>query len=186
MSSLLAATAVCLNKRLVTLASFAIGILTLSGSSLAFSWTDGFNLEHKEGDRYRLIFSPVTHHFNYSDEHKYVWMVGGFRERSDGGITGAVFFKNSFGQPSTYIYPFGKIYRGLFDQPKLYAKVTAGLLYGYVGQYKNKVPFNTNGFSPGIVPALGWEHKGGYQSQINLLGTSAIMLQFSIPISPRY
>jgi len=185
MSSLLATTRLCLNTRLVTLTSTTIALLAQSSSSLAFSWTDGFNLAQKEGDRYSLIFSPLTHHFNHSDEHEHVWMVGGFRERSDGGITGAVFFNNSFGQPSTYIYPFGKIYRGLFSQPKLYAKVTAGLLYGYVGQYKNKVPYNKNGFSPGFVPALGWQHEGGYQSQINLLGTAGIMLQFSIPIGPR-
>lgn len=154
-----------------------------STAALAYDWASGFDLAAKEGDRYRLILSPFTHHYNDSDEHKDVWLVGVFREREDGSVAGAAFFKNSFGQPSAYIYPFGKIYRGVFDQPRLYAKLTAGLLYGYRGRFEDKVPFNSNGFSPGIVPAIGWEHASGHQAQINFLGNSAVMFQLSVPLN---
>lgn len=164
--------------------AFAILVFGMASTvALAYDWASGFDLTAKEGDRYRLILSPFTHHFNYSEEHKDVWLVGVFREREDGAVAGAAFFKNSFGQSSAYIYPFGKIYRGFFDQPRLYAKVTAGLLYGYRGQYKDKVPFNSNGFSPGIVPAIGWEHASGHQAQINFLGNSAVMFQVSVPLN---
>ena len=160
----------------------ALALWALCSQAIAYDWKDGFDFSGKEGDRFGLILSPFTHHFNHSDEHEHVWLVGLFRERADGAIAGAAFFNNSFGQPSVYLFPFGKIYRGIFNEPQLYAKVTAGLLYGYRGRYEDKVPFNSNGFSPGIVPALGWQHESGYQAQVNLLGNSAVMFQVSVPL----
>jgi hypothetical protein len=56
------------------------------------------------------------------------------------------------------------------------------LLYGYTGQYRNKVPLNYKGFSPGVVAGIGWQFTRTVAGQINLLGTSAVMLQFSIDI----
>jgi hypothetical protein len=161
---------------------FALAVWAASTSAFAYDWKDGFNLNQKGGDRYALILSPYSYHFSPSDEHKDVWLVGLMRERADGALAGAAFFSNSFGQSSVYIFPFGKIYRGIFDQPQLYAKLTAGLLYGYRGKYEDKVPFNSNGFSPGIVPALGWQYESGYQAQVNLLGNSGVMLQLSVPL----
>lgn len=155
---------------------------TASVGALAYDWTDGFDLSKREGDRYKVIFSPFTHHFNYSEDHKNVWLIGVDREREDRSLAGIAYFTNSFGQPSVYIYPWGYTFRGLLDTPQLYAKLTAGLLYGYRGKYEDNVPFNHNGFSPGIVPALGWETKDGYQAQLNLLGFAGLMLQFSLPI----
>ena len=160
----------------------AFALWAFCNQATAYDWKDGFNLSREDGDRYGLILSPYTHHFNHSDEHQDVWLVGLFRERADGALAGAAFFNNSFGQPSAYLFPFGKIYRGIFNQPELYAKVTAGLLYGYRGRYEDKVPFNNNGFSPGIVPAIGWQHSSGYQAQVNLLGNSALMFQVSAPL----
>ncbi len=66
-------------------------------------------------------------------------------------------------------------------QPKLYVKWTAGILYGYRGEYQHKVPLNYGGFSPAIVPALGWEFDSKQQIQFNLLGLNGMMLQFTQP-----
>ena len=159
-----------------------IMMCSLSKVTLAYDWSDGFNVEKKEGDRYGLILSPYTYHFDPSDEHKHVWLIGIEREREDFSLAGISYFSNSFGQPSAYISPWGKIYRNLLDQPQLYAKLTAGLLYGYRGKYEDKVPLNYNGFSPAIVPALGWETAGRFQTQINFLGLNAIMLQLTFPL----
>lgn len=168
-------------------ARLAGALLTIAGvvasfPAQAYDWGDGFNLSSKPGDSLNLIASPYTAHFHPSDEHEHVWLVGLERERANGAITGAAFFSNSFGQESAYIFPWGEIYRNVLDQPQLYVKWTAGLLYGYTGKYQHKVPFNHGGFSPAIVPALGWEFSSKQQVQLNLLGLNGLMLQFTQPL----
>lgn len=145
------------------------------------AWTDGFSLELKQGDRLSLMYSPFTHHYSPSDEHRYVWMVGLERERTDGRFSGITYFSNSFGQPSTYIFPWGHSYRNLGGVPGLFAKWSGGLLYGYVDPYKNKVPLNFHGFAPAIIPSVGFE-RNGYGAQLNFLAAAGLMLQFNIPL----
>jgi hypothetical protein len=58
-------------------------------------------------------------------------------------------FSNSFGQPSAYAFA-GQRYLDPFGFENWYLQWTAGLLYGYVGEYEDKVPLNYKGFSPGI------------------------------------
>ena len=66
-----------------------------------------------------------------------------------------------------------------------YAPVTwtAGILYGYKGEYKHKVPFNYNGVSPGITVGLGWRYSPALAGQVNLLGTAGLMflLSYELP-----
>lgn len=152
-------------------------------ASFAYDWTDGFNLQKKEGDRYKLLLSPYTYHFNNKPEYTHVWLVGIDRERADASLAGIAFFRNSFGQSSAYIFPWGRVYRDFFPKTGLYAKVSAGLLYGYRDQYEDRVPYNNNGFAPAIVPSLGWESPAGYQAQVNLLGLNGVMLQLSVPLN---
>lgn len=148
----------------------------------AWDWKDGFDLGTRQGDKLGLLVSPFTLHFRPSDEHSHVWLIGVQRERQNGALAGAAYFSNSFGQHSTYIYPWGQIYRDIFDTPRLYVKWTAGLLYGYKGKYKDKVPFNHKGFSPAVIPAIGWEFDGRRQVQLNALGLNGVMLQFGLPL----
>lgn len=140
---------------------------------------DGFNLGSRQGDRWQVLFSPFTYHYTYSEEHKQVLMVGAERERADGTLTGMTVFTNSFGQPSTYIFPWGHTYRDILGYPGVFAKWTAGLLYGYKSPYDHKVPLNHKGYSPGFIPAVGWESAAGYQLQVNFLGNAGLMLQAS-------
>ena len=161
-------------------------LLALALSSLSFqagaqakeksAWTDGFDLSLRDGDHLSIMYSPYTNHFTRSDEHKYVWLIGVERERADGALSGISYFSNSFGQPSAYIFPWGQTYRDIGNVSGLYAKWTAGLIYGYKDPYENKVPLNSNGYSPGLIPALGYE-VDGWQAQVNLLGTAGIMFQ---------
>lgn len=164
----------------VLAALVVLGMIALPVRAFAFDWADGFDLRARASDRFGLLYSPYTQHFHTSPEHEYVWLVGIERERENAQLSGVAFFSNSFGQPSMYLFPWGKVYRDVFNYPGLYAKLTAGLLYGYRGQYENKVPFNVNGFSPAVVPALGWEFGQRYQVQANLLGVNAVMLQFTV------
>lgn len=160
-----------------------ICLLVFPALAAAYDWTDGFRLEKKQGDRYALMLSPYTRHFENNPQYESVWLVGVLRERSDASIAGVALFSNSFGQPSAYFFPWGKIYRNVFGNPKLYAQISAGLLYGYRGQFEDKVPLNYNGFSPGVVPAIGWEFARGYRAQIDLIGLNAAMFQLSVPIA---
>jgi len=112
---------------------------------------------------WRVPLSPFSHHFRYSAEHRYFWAFGVERQRSDDWLAGVSYFRNSFGQPSSYTY-VGKRFPGLLDQPELFAQASAGILYGYRGilygyrgKYKTKVPLNYNGFSPGALVSLGWQ-----------------------------
>jgi hypothetical protein len=161
-------------------------LLGLSGHALAQSsggsvWADGFSLDLRDGDRLSLMYSPFTHHFDHSPEHRYVWLVGVERERANHRLSGVTYFSNSFGQPSTYIYPWGQAYPNVGGVEGLFVKWSAGLLYGYVDQYEDKVPLNVNGFSPAIFPSVGYE-RAGISTQINLLGTSGLMWQISVPL----
>lgn len=165
-------------------AATAIALIASAGAASAgdYDFADGFNLQKKEGDQYSLLVSPYTRHFTYDPKHAHVWLVGIERERADNSLSGIAFFNNSFGQPSLYFFPWGKTFHELLGHPQLYAKITAGLLYGYRGEYKNKVPFNYEGFSPGIVPAIGWDLGEGFQVQANLLGFNAMMFQLTLPL----
>ncbi|MSQ57670.1 MAG: hypothetical protein EXR35_09260 [Limnohabitans sp.] len=157
-------------------------IASLAHGQEASAWSDGFNLSSKKDDEYRFMFSPYTYHFGGKEGHKDVWLVGVERERSNGILAGFTFFSNSFGQPSTYIFPWGQMYRNIGWMPGMYFKWTAGLLYGYVAPYENKVPLNHNGYSPAVIPTLGIEKKD-WQVQVNALGTNGFMLQINRKIN---
>ncbi len=127
---------------------------------------------------WRIAVAPFSRHFRYNPEHRDVWAVGVERQRSDDWLAGISYFRNSFGQPSSYTY-VGKRFPGLLDRPELFAQVSAGILYGYRGQWKNKVPLNYNGFSPGALVSLGWQFNPAYAVKVHLLGDAGLMFQLS-------
>jgi hypothetical protein len=127
---------------------------------------------------WRLMASPYTRHWRYSAEHQNVYALGGEYQRADGVLNGAAYFRNSFGQPSAYVYA-GRRYGNVFDTPELYWQWSAGLLYGYKGRYKNKVPLNVAGFAPGAVLSAGWQFNKNAGLGFHLLGDAGVMVQFS-------
>jgi hypothetical protein len=127
---------------------------------------------------WRLAASPFSAHYRYSAEHRYVWAVGTEWQRNDDWLGGASFFSNSFGQPSAYIY-VGKRFPGMFGVPELFGQLSGGMLYGYVGKYKKKVPLNYNGFSPGALASMGWQFNKNSSAAVHLLGDAGFMVQLS-------
>jgi hypothetical protein len=150
-----------------------------TSSSAPTSSTPALEAPTADGDFWRVVFSPYTYHFSSDPEHEAVYAIGLERQRSDKWLWGATYFSNSFGQPSGYLY-FGQHYADLFSVEQLFAQWTVGLLYGYKYPYEDKVPFNTNGFSPGAVFSLGWQFTRQFSMSANLLGTAGLMLQMSI------
>jgi len=129
-----------------------------------------------------LNFAPLTLHFNPSDEHEPVLAVGLMRGLQDRWLVGGTVFTNSFGQPSAYAYG-GQRYVEPFGWNRWYLQWTAGVLYGYTGEFKDKVPFNYKGWSPGFVPSIGYKFNDGFYGQLDLLGTSALMFSVIVPLS---
>ena len=127
--------------------------------------------------RGEFVFSPYTHHWSYSAEHKPVVLVAVDEQLPGNRFCGVALFSNSFGQPSTYVYA-GQQFNELMGNPKLFVKVTAGILYGYVGKYQDKVPLNHGGFSPAIIPSIGYRLSEHDSVQLKVLGAAGLMFSY--------
>lgn len=130
------------------------------------------------GDHWRVLASPYTRHYRYSVEHRNVYAIGVERQCEEAWLAGASYFRNSFGQPSAYVY-IGRRYQGLIDEPSLFFQWSAGILYGYRGKYKTKVPLNVNGFAPGALLSVGWQFNRDTSVTLHALGDAGVMVQFA-------
>jgi len=128
--------------------------------------------------RWDLTLSPYTLHWGgETPEHKPVVLGSLDRSMEGNRLCGMSLFSNSFGQPTVYVY-LGQRWDPLFDDSKWFVKVTAGIFYGYVGKYKDKVPFNYNGFSPGIIPSFGYAFSPTNSAQVLVLGNAGLMFAY--------
>ncbi|RON08229.1 sn-glycerol-3-phosphate transporter [Pseudomonas brassicacearum] len=119
-----------------------------------------------QGSLYTKHYSPDPDHNNNQD------LIGLERNEASGWLFGAATFRNSFSQRSYYAYA-GKRYESA-DYP-VYIKLTGGLLQGYSGEYKDKIPLNHFGVAPVIIPSLG-AHYGPVAAELVLLGFNAAMI----------
>ena len=131
-----------------------------------------------EPNHWRLVVSPYTHHFRFNPEHRPVWAVGIERHIDSDWLLGATYFRNSFGQPSEYLYVGHRHEEFLGVQP-LFVQWSAGLLHGYKGKYQTKVPLNFGGYSPGLLVSAGWKFNERMSMALHLLGDAAVMLQLA-------
>jgi hypothetical protein len=107
-------------------------------------------------DRFYLETSLNNTHFHYDSAHsRYPKLVYGEYHFSDRWLVGAAAFDNSFGQASQAVFG-GWRYRPLPDLQPLYLKVVGGIVHGYRGQYRDKIPLNHSGFAPAIIPSIGY------------------------------
>ena len=156
-----------------------------SNASETYAWNpcpSVLSPEQDEADtnsqkRWDLSLSPYTHHWRYSPDHKPVVLGALERRLGQDRFCGAAFFTNSFGQPSTYVYA-GKQWDGVLNNPKMFTKVSAGLIYGYKGQYQHKIPFNDYGIAPAIIPSLGWHISPEDSAQVMVLGKAGLLFAY--------
>jgi hypothetical protein len=130
----------------------------------------------EDSTRDSIFMSPYTKHYSYNPEHRRVWVVGYQQQFSNNSLRGIAAFSNSFGQESLYIFPWGKQYDDMLGVEGLFAKWTAGLLYGYKPPYQNKVPLNYRGFSPAIIPSIGYRTSKDWSVEVMVLGTAGVTL----------
>lgn len=131
-------------------------------------------------DGFWLVQTSVyTKHFSPAPEHNnHQGLLGIERNQASGLVYGAATFRNSFGQRSYYGYA-GMRFDFESGSFPLYAKVTGGLLKGYRGEYRDKIPFNRYGIAPVIIPGFG-VNLGPVNAEAILLGASAAMLNVGV------
>jgi len=127
---------------------------------------------------WRVAASPFSAHYRYSAEHRYVWAVGAEWQRNDDWLGWPKELLKKDAPPSSYVY-VGKRFPAMFGVTELFGQLSAGILYGYVGKYKNKVPLNYNGFSPGALASMGWQFNKNTSAAVHLLGDAGFMVQLS-------
>ncbi len=175
-------------KRLSTLAT--LGALALSFSSQ--SMAESQSVFSQGGELLVQTSFYTTHWSNDPDHHERQNLINlewTFAEKDNDTIqrpsgsdwrdeirwlVGGATFKNSFNQQSTYLYAGGRYDYYETASTRAYAKLTAGLLHGYRGEYRDKIPFNRYGVAPAILPAFGVEYH-----RVNLemipFGTAGVM-----------
>lgn len=137
-------------------------------------------------DRFYLQTSLATRHFSPSPDHvnnqkllNAEWRFNSFGATGQ-WLAGAAFFDNSFGQASQYVYA-GWLVRPIEGLQPLYFKVTAGALHGYKGEYQNKIPLNSSGVAPAIIPSMGY-CLNRVCSELVLFGGAGIMLTLGVTL----
>ena len=143
-------------------------ILAYAGTTLAQDNTtqDDKGFWYLQTSVYTRHFSPDSKHNNNQD------LIGIERNEDSGLVYGVATFRNSFSQRSFYTYA-GKRFDS--DTYPVYLKLTGGLLQGYRGEYKNKIPLNRFGVAPVIIPSVG-AHYGPVAAELVLLGFNAAMI----------
>jgi hypothetical protein len=59
--------------------------------------------------------------------------------------------------------------------PAVLSEGRRGVIHGYSGAYQDKIPYNSTGFAPAIVPSAAYCW-GRYCSEVVLLGFNALMI----------
>lgn len=132
-------------------------------------------------DRFYLETSVYTLHFNSDPDHvNQQNLVLGEWNVTEEWLVGASFFDNSFGQSSQYVYG-GYRFRPFKELQPLYFKLTAGVVHGYKGEYQDKIPYNSSGVAPVIIPSIGYCFNR-YCSELVIFGTAGMLVTFGVTI----
>lgn len=125
--------------------------------------------------------SPYTYHFHPKPTHKHVTSVSIEREHTDTKVDGVAYFTNSFGQPSIYVYPWGRAYHSILGVDKLSFIWTGGVIYGYKGEFKDQVE-NYKGFAPAAIFSLAYQVTPRWSTRVNLIGLAAMQFQIDLAL----
>lgn len=121
---------------------------------------------------YTKHFKPKSAHNNNQE------LIGLERHTENSYLMGGATFLHSYNKRSYYGY-VGKRYD--FVGTPFYGKITGGLLYGYKGKYRDKIPLNRFEIAPAIVPSLGVKYRG-FAAEVVLLGGAATMINIGLEL----
>jgi len=129
--------------------------------------------------RWLIQASVYTDHFDTDQQHAKQNLFGVEWWAADNWILGAAAFRNSFDQPSQYVY-MGKLWRPLDNYPLMHLKLTWGILHGYKGEYKDKIPLNSDsGYAPVLVPSIGLSGKR-FTTDLIFFGTAGALVTIGV------
>jgi hypothetical protein len=153
--------------------TLVLTLTLMSGST----WASGGAEKAESKAFWQVQTSVYTRHFSPAPEHNnHQRLIGLERNEASGWLYGAATFRNSFDQQSIYAYA-GKRFEST-DHP-FYAKLSGGLIYGYRGEYRDKIPLNRFGLAPALIPGVG-VRMGPVTAEALLLGTSAVMINLGV------
>lgn len=132
--------------------------------------------------RLTFLFAPYVHHYQYDSAHNDTpWAVGVEWAPTESRLDfGVVTFRNSFRQQSVYA-DAGRHWFAADNDQGVYLKLTAGPLYGYRGQYEDKVALNDDGLAWVFVPAISYQIRS-FNAQLVFHGTAALVLTFGLDL----
>ena len=123
---------------------------------------------------WRLQVSFYTWHWHPEPRHNnHQHLIGLEAEFDDQWRLGAALFENSFNQNSQLVYVAREW--DLLGSPYFYIKLMGGLLHGYKGEYRNKIPLNGLGTAPVILPAIGY-HFEHFHIEAGFGGVAAVTM----------
>ena len=144
-------------------------IIILLSSFLLLVAGNASALDIKE---WRFRTSVYTKHWDPEPEHvNNSKLINLEFETTNQWIYGFAWFDNSFGQPSQYLY--GGYRWKLFSRDWAYFSLSGGLLHGYKEPYEDKIPLNSLGVAPAILPTIGVKYKRVF-TEVQILGTAAV------------
>lgn len=160
--------------------------LLLSSALLALSpamaeesggWRERLNWPPRmELDHVLVQTSLHTTHFNPRPEHNNNQrLIGVELHNPELWFAGFARFKNSFSQDTHYLYVGRELPMWESGDTRVRAKLTAGALHGYRGEYRDKIPFNRYEIAPAILPTLGIRWKR-VETDLMVFGTAGIMV----------
>lgn len=124
--------------------------------------------------------SLYTDHFNPDPEHtNNQRLIGVELHNPDLWFTGAARFKNSFNQDSIYLYVGRELPMWESGDTRIRAKLSAGALHGYRGEYRDKIPFNRYEIAPAILPTLGVSWKR-LEADLIVFGAAGLMVSAGV------
>ena len=128
-------------------------------------------------NRIMIQIGPYVQHWSGNAHHnEWSSLIGAEWENKKRWEIGGAVFKNSFYQPSIFLYGGRRWFLPKVSD-RLYVKLMVGTIYGYKGQYASKVPFNYKGLSLAALPALGYQHDRT-NVQMVVLGVAGVIFTF--------
>lgn len=147
---------------------FTACLATLISQAIHAQDAHWYNYDH-------LNFEAGTYiHYDPDDDHAGNRLFTSLEAvKSNDWFYGLALFNNSFDQFSQYLYG-GKLWNFHDRWEGFNAKITAGLIHGYKGEFKDKIPNNQAGIAPAIIPGVGYR-KGRFGGNVYVLGISGLL-----------
>lgn len=157
-----------------TLPALALALLTATGvkAEPSSAWPPALELDHVllQTSLFTRHFDPEPDHHNQQD------LIGLELHNPQRWLAGAARFLNSFEQETFYLYAGREfpLWQPTADIT-VRAKVSAGLLHGYRGEYQDNIPFNRYGTAPAALPSVGLRWKR-FETDLIVFGTAGAMV----------